>query len=252
MDDLHDSKAAVDAMAALQLRIEDQESRNSALRKEAASLRALAQERESLNAQREQLLSREADKTQKMLESASETLIELRRLRLENRRLQDEYSDLRRRLQLRRDAKSRRQQATTSVLSDLRHKELLESEIEELFALLLSPPEFSFDGRPNIAFNRTIASATSHSMPVALQAVLRCLQSIPGPFRAQRLRTKREIVREMGQARAICCKLIEEVHGLETSRLGVAAKRRVQAEIDSKLTQLYLLSQAIARFSFVA
>jgi FtsZ-binding cell division protein ZapB len=251
MDAFDDSKAAVDAMAALQLRIEDLESRNGALRKEAASLRTLAQERESLNAQRDQLLSREADKTQRMLESASETLIELRRIRLENRQLRDEYADLRRRLQLRRSAESRKQQTTANVLSDLRHKELLGSEIEELLGLLLSPPEFSFDGRPNVVFNAMIASVTSHSMPVTLQAVLRHLQSIPSPFRAQRLKTKRDTVRAMAQARAICCKLIEELHELETSRLGVVAKRRVRAEIDGKLAQLYLLSQAMARFSFV-
>jgi FtsZ-binding cell division protein ZapB len=252
MYEFEGSKAAVDAMATLQLRINDMESRNDALRKEAASLRTLAQERESLAAQREQLLSQEADRAQRMLESASETLIELRRVRLENRRLQDEYGALHHRLQQRRDAESRARQTTANILSDLRHKELLESEVEGLFALLLSPPEFSFDGRPNVTFNRMIASATSHSMPVTLQAVLHYLQSIPSPFRAQKLKTKREIVRAMAQARAICCKLIKELNELETSRLAVAAKKRGQAETGSKLAQLYLLSQAMARFSFAA
>jgi FtsZ-binding cell division protein ZapB len=252
MNGFDGSRAAVDAMAALQLAIKDMESGNNALRKEATSLRELVKDRESINAQRQQLVSREADKAQKMLESASETLIELRRVRLENRRLQDEYRDLHHKLQLRRDAESHKQQMTENVLSDLRHKELLESEIETLFALLLSPPEFSFDGRPNVAFNQMIASATSHSMPVTLQAVLHYLQGIPSPFRAQNLNTKREIVRAMAQARDICCKLVEELHHLETSRLAVAAKKRVQADIDSKLAQLYLLSQAMTRFSFVA
>jgi hypothetical protein len=102
----------------------------------------------------------------------------------------------------------------------------------------MSPPEFSFDGRANAAFNQMITSATLHSMPVTLQVVLHCLQSILSPFRAQKLKAKRENVRAMAHARAICCKFIEELHQVETSRLAVAAKRMVQTNINTKLTQL--------------
>jgi chromosome segregation ATPase len=250
MKRLYDSLAAVHAMGALQDKVKELESENGELRHQVAELRALAEERDSQNAQRDRELTHEAENTQKMLESASETLIELRRIRLENRGLEDELRKLRTRLEAKRQSRSKEREMIEFSMSELKHTESLEVELEDLFALLLSPPEFQFDRRMNVVFNQTIASVTTHSLHATLQTVLNYIQQMRTPFRSQKLAVKREIVQAMVQAKGICCKLIGEIDRLETSKLGIGARKRVQGDIASKTADLYLLSQAMSRFSF--
>jgi hypothetical protein len=250
MEYFHDSQVAVEAMAALQTKIKELQSENDGLRQQATELRTLAQERESLNLQRDQTMAREADKAQQMMESAAETMIELRRIRTENRHLENELGKLRIKLTTRQQAEAKYKREVDSSLADLKHSELLQSEIEELFAMLLSPPEFPFEGRMNVVFNQTIKSITTHSLPATLQTVLCYLQRLPTQFREQKPAVKKEIVRGLRQARDICCRMVSEIHMLEISKLGVGAKKRVQGEISAKTAQLYVLSQAMGRFTF--
>jgi hypothetical protein len=102
----------------------------------------------------------------------------------------------------------------------------------------------------NVTFNQTIISVTTHSLPATLQTVLRYLQQMRTPFREQKLSVKREIVQAMIHARMICCKLINEIHTLETSKLGIGARKRTKCEITTKTAQLYVLCQAMSRFAF--
>jgi hypothetical protein len=199
--------------------------------------------------ERENLLSEEADHIQKMLESASETLIELRRIRLENRQLEDRLRNLQSRLEQRLNDESKEKQRNDRALLDDRELELLESELTDLFLLLLSAPEFKLDAMKNLTFNHTIASVACHSMPATVQTVIHYLQNLPVPFKIQKLGIKREIIQAMVQARIICGKLMEDIHQLEISRYGVIARRRINGEVEAKATQLRLLCQEMGRFT---
>ena len=94
MEDFLDSRAAVEAMAALQERMKELEQENDGLRKEVIKLRATVENSENELAEREKAMSRDAEKAQKMLESAAETLVELRRIRIENRKLESQIDGL--------------------------------------------------------------------------------------------------------------------------------------------------------------
>lgn len=249
MEDFLDSRAAVEAMAALQERMKELEMENDGLRKEVVKLRATVENSENELAEREKAMSRDAEKAQKMLESAAETLVELRRIRIENRKLESQIDGLELKLRDKTRKEKAKQTRIEEALGTARHKELLESELEDLFSLLLSPPDYSFDEKMNVRFNPTIKSITTYSLPANIQTVVQYIQSLPVPFAAQKMGIKREIVNTLMKARAICCKLIEDIHKLEVSMLSSKAKRQVQADIDAKKAQLFLLMTTISRFS---
>lgn len=249
MEDFLDSRAAVEAMAALQEKMKELEAENDGLRKEVVRLRGVVENSENELAEREKAMTREAERAQKMLESAAETLVELRRIRIENRTLESQIDHLELQLRDKMAKEKARQSKIEASLGSARHKELLESELEDLFALLLSPPEYSFDEKMNVKFNPTIKSVTTYSLPANIQTVVQYIQNLPVPFSAQRIGIKKDIVNTLMKGRAICCKLIEDIHKLELSKLSTKATRQVQGDIDAKKAQLFLLMTTISKFS---
>lgn len=249
MQDFLDSRAAVEAMAALQDRIRELESENGELRKKSVQMRTRLENCENEMAEREEFLSKEADKAQRMLESASETLIELRRIRIENRKLEAQLHQMAGVLQGKMNREERGRRKLEDSLDGAKHTELLESELEDLFSLLLSPPDFEFEERLNVNFAPTIASITTYSVPITTQTTIRKLQNLPKPFSSQRIEMKKDIIATMISGRMTCCKLIEEIHKLELEKLTPGARRRAQGSIDAKMAQLYLLTQAMSKFS---
>lgn len=247
--DFYDSKAAVDAMAALQNRIRDLEKSNAKLRKETAHLRRIADADESAVTEREASLLEAADKAQKMLEGASETLVELRRIKRENKQLQIQFDELQERLKKKLDIEDKAQNKLTQLSAKRTHAEKLISEYEDLFCEILAPP-FPAGGNGNVPFNNTTISITTHSLPATLQTCVQMLQTLPYPFREQKLEKKREIIAILLNARDIAYKIAEEIHQLELQKLESGAVRRIQAEIDVKATHLNLLTQAMSRFRF--
>ena len=249
MVELYDSKAAVDAMAALQQKIVELEAETGALRKENTKLRALAEKNERAVSNRNQKLSVEADRTQKMLESASETLIEMRRIKAENRKLEKQLDSLKREIETKERRKKEEFEKILGKENEAKHSELLEQEIEELFSLLLTPPDFTIDKNKNVVFNPTITSVTTYSLPATIQTVVQYLQNLPFPFCDQKLRTKREIVTTLLNARSMCCKLMDEIHQLEIQKAKTSAKKRIQVDIDAKMSYLSVLYQAMSKFT---
>ena len=249
MDDFLDSKTAIQAMAALQDKVRDLESETGQLRKKVTRLRAIVDNSQSELAAREEALSNEADKTEKMLESASETLVELRRLRIENRQLELYLNDLEVKLRdkvKREDGKRKKLEAS---VDDSEHAEFLLSELEDLFALLLSPPEYDFEKKMNVNFIPTIKSITTYSLPANIQTVIQYLQQLPMPFSAQRTETKREIVKALLKGKAMCCKLIDDIYKLESTKMTPGAQRQAKKTIEAKKSQLYLLITTMSRLS---
>ncbi|OHT03106.1 hypothetical protein TRFO_06744 [Tritrichomonas foetus] len=249
MQDFYDSRAAVDAMAALQQKIHDLEIETGQLRKESAQLRSIVESNEQHVNEKNEMLSREADKTQKMLESASETLIELRRIKAENRKLQSHLNSLKEEIERKEKAQKTEYDKILGQENDAKHAELLEQEIEELFSLLLTPPDFPIEKTKNITFNPTIISITTYSLPATIQTVVQYLHNLPFPFCDQKYRVKREIVTTLMTARNMCCKLMDEIHQLEIQKAKTAAKKKIQKDIDSKMSYLAVLTQAMAKFS---
>lgn len=247
--DFYDSKAAVDAMAALQNRIKDLERTNDKLRKESSHLRRVADSDENAVVEREAALMESANKAQKMLEGASETLVELRRLRRENRELQMHFEQLQDVLQKKLEGEERAQSKLDQISSKRTVSQKLISEYEDLFCEILAPP-FPTGGAGNVPFNSTTISITTHSLPATLQTCVQMLQTLPYPFREQKLEKKKEIISILLNARDISYKVAEEIHQLEIQKLTSGAVRRIQSEIDVKSTHLNLFAQAMSRFRF--
>lgn len=249
MQDIYDSKAAVEAMAALQKKISELEIETGTLRQETTRLRAIADNNDKVMNERNEFLSREADKTQRMLESASETLIEIRRIKAENRQLQQYYESLQKEIERKIKLQKLEEEKILGQEVDTQHAELLEQEIEELFSLLLTPPDFPIDSKKNITFNSTIMSITTYSLPATIQTVIQYLQNLPFPFCEQKYRTKLEIVTTLLNARSMCCRLMDDIHQLEIQKSKSGAKKRIQKDIDTKMSYLKILLQAISKFS---
>jgi hypothetical protein len=248
--DFFDSKAAVDAMAALQARIRELEKNNAKVRKECARLKSVSETEEVGLNERETNLVAAADKAQKVLEGASETLIELRRVRHENKHLQAQLDGLQKQLSEKLDREERTKGSISKLTTRKQNIERLIAEYEALFCEVLSPPNFNLNGSGNVPFNNTTISVTTHSLPATLQTCIQMLQTLPFPFRDQKLEKKREIVAVLLNARDIACKMAEEIHRLEVEKLECGSVRRIQAEIDVKSSHLGLLCQAMSRFRF--
>ena len=247
--DFYDSKAAVDAMAALQARIKDLEMGNAKLRKEAAKLRILADEDESRLQEREMSLLQASEKAQKMLEGASETLVELRRIRKENRSLQRELDDLQAQLNDKLETEKKSESVLNALERRKQNSKKLIAEYEALFKEILTPPALEIERVNGIVFNNTVTSST-YSLPAMLQTVVQDLQTLPFPFRTQKLEKKREILTTLLKARDIAARIADEIHELEMKKKDIGTMRRIQAEIDVKAAHYYVITNAMARFRF--
>jgi hypothetical protein len=248
--DFYDSKAAVDAMKALQDRIRELEKSNARVRKECAQMRSLVEADTSTLGDREASLIAAADKAQKMLDGASETLVELRRIRRENRELQRRANELKQQVEERQIQEEAAHEKLEKMAGRRENAERLITEYEELFCELLSPPNFALTGHTTVPFNHTTISVTTHSLPATLQTCVQMLQTLPVPFRDQKLDRKRDIITLLLNARNISYKMAEEIHRLELQLSESGNPRRIQAEIDVKSSHLQLVTQAMLRFRF--
>ena len=248
--DFYDSKAAVDAMAALQARIKDLEMGNAKLRKEAAKLRILADEDESRLQEREMSLLQASEKAQKMLEGASETLVELRRIRKENRSLQKELDDLQSQLNEKLETERKSESVLNALERRKQNSKKLIAEYEALFKEILTPPALDLDRVNGIVFNNTTVTSSTYSLPAMLQTVVQEMQTLPFPFRTQKLEKKREILTTLLKARDIAARIADEIHELEMKKKDIGTMRRIQAEIDVKAAHYYVITNAMSRFRF--
>ena len=246
--DFYDSKAAVNAMAALQSRIKELEIGNAKLRKEAARLKVIADEDETKLQEREISLLEASDKAQKMLEGASDTLVELRRIKKENRKLQKELDQLQHTLNIKLQSEKKSADTLNAIENRKKHAKQLISEYETLFKEILTPPELDLPKGTSIPFNHTTITSSTHSLPATLQTVVQILQTIP--FREQKLDKKREILAELLKARDIAARIADEIHDLELQKKDMISVRRIDAEIEVKASHYYLLTQAMSRFRF--
>jgi hypothetical protein len=185
-----------------------------------------------------------------MLDGASATLVDLRRVRRENRELQSRFDNLTRDLQHKLEVDARSQEQLLKLSNRRESAERLIGEYEDLFSELLSPPNFVLTGQPSVPFNHTTISVTTHSLPATLQTAVQMLQSLPTPFRDQKLVKKREIIGIVVNARKIAFKMAEEIHQLQLQLCEGANLRRIHAEIEVKSNHLALVIQAMTRFRF--
>jgi hypothetical protein len=237
-------------MAALQARIRELEQENAKIRKDCAEMRAdLDRDVRTLDEREASLLSA-AEKAQKMLDGASATLVDLRRVRRENRQLQAGVDDVARDLQVKLELDAKSQEQLSKLLNRRESAERLIAEYEDLFCELLSPPNFALTGQPSVPFNHTTISITTHSLPATLQTAVQMLQSLPSPFREQKLEKKREIIGILLNARNIAYKMAEEIHELELQMCEGGNLRRIQGDVEVKSNQLALVIQAMTRFRF--
>jgi len=245
-----DSKAAVDAMAALQARIHELEKSNSLLRKETSRLRKIADQDELSMNEKEMALLSASDKAQKMLEGASETLVELRRIKKENRTLKKTLDELHQEYEQRVSKDQKDEECIQTLEKKRTHAKKLIAEYESLFKEILTPPQIDISQTGSIPFNNTTISPTTHSLPATLQTTIQELQTLPFPFRDQKLEKKKEIMDFLMKARDIATRIAEEIHDLELQKSEKGYIRRIQPEIDVKKAHYLLLTQAMARFKF--
>ena len=248
--DFYDSKAAVDAMAALQARIKELESGNSKLRKEASRLKVLADQDESEFQDKANSLLELSENAQVMLDSASETLLDLRRIRKENRMLQKEFDDLQNELNVKKDAEKKIDDSITEMEKKKVSAKKLMSEYEALFKEILAPPALDLELAGNVVFNSTTITPSTYSFPATIQTVVQEIQTLPFPFRDQKLDKKRQILSTLLKARDIASKIADEIHELELKTKDVGAMKRLQIEIDAKATHYHIITQAMSRFRF--
>ena len=183
-----------------------------------------------------------------MLQGASESMIELCRIRKMNRQLKIHLHEIQEELTQRLDAQDHLTKVSRRTRRNLDNAENLLSEYEDLFCEILAPPDFEGEFTSSVPFNSTTASITTFSLPATLQTTMRMLQSLPFPFRDQKLEKKREIISILMNARDITYKLWEEIHQLEIQKTENGNLKRIQNEINTKTAQLALITQGINRF----
>ena len=248
--DFYDSKAAVDAMAALQARIKELESGNSKLRKESSKLKVLADQDENEFQDKANSLLQLSENAQVMLDSASETLLDLRRIRKENRMLQKEYDDLQNDLNDKIEADKKLDESITEMEKKKAHAKKLIAEYEALFKEILAPPALDMELSGNVVFNSTTITQTTYSFPATIQTVVQEIQTLPFPFRDQKLDKKRQILSTLLKARDIASRIADEIHELEIKKNDLGGMKRIQLEIDAKATHYHIITQAMSRFRF--
>ena len=136
------------------------------------------------------------------------------------------------------------------MIAKQKNVERLISEYEDLLIDILSPPESIIKLEGNVPFNSTTASVCSYSLPATLQHTVQCLQTLPYPFRDQKLDRKREIVQILMNARDIASRIADEIENLLTQQKTVCNTKRIQSEINVKAAHLRLLIQGMNRFRF--
>jgi hypothetical protein len=124
------------------------------------------------------------------------------------------------------------------------------AEYEALFGELLSPPNFGLSAHASVPFNHTTSSVTTHSLPATLQTCIQMLQTLPVPFRDQKLEKKREIIAISLNGRNFAYKMAQEIDRLELQLYDGGSQRRIQTEIDVKSGHLALVTQGMSRFKF--
>lgn len=246
--DYFDSKAAVDAMAALQAQIKDLEAKNEQLKFQIQNVKVDKSYNDEELHKKEVALLSAGKRAEEMFNGASESMIELRRLRKINRQIKARVDELQKELSIKLDNQDNFSKSLKKSQENLKNAKALLSEYEDLFCEILAPPDFEGDLNGAIPFNCTTASITTFSLPATLQTTMRMLQSLPFPFRDQKLDKKREIISILMNARDIAFKLSEEIHQLEIEKRETGNVRRLQGEIDSKTAQLAMITQGINRF----
>jgi hypothetical protein len=237
-------------MAALQARIKELERHNAKTRRECNEMNLLIQSDEHSLNDREASLIAAADKAQQMLDGTSATLVELRRVRRENREFQSQLDTLQKQLNEKLTRQAESQDKLTRLTNRRVAAEKLLSEYEDLLCEILAPPVCDLNGAGSVPFNSTTQSVTTHSLPATLQTTVQVLQTLPYPFRDQKLEKKREVLAVLLQARDIAYKIANEIHELELEKRETGAQRRLEAEIEVKSRHLGLLIQAMSKFRF--
>lgn len=247
--DVSDSKAAVDAMAALQARIRELEAGNARLRRECAKLKESTEKDEASLSEREAAILGAADRAQQMLDGASETLTELRRIKRENRNLRKQLEQMESDLEAKLADDQKKQESIARLNKKRTDSARLIHEFEELFKEILAPPDLHFDELPLIPFNTSVSQNT-YSLPATLQTVIHELQTLPTPFRDQKLEKKREIINVLCAARDIAERIAAEIRELRLKQPEEGSVRRIQAELSVKASHFSLITQAMGRFRF--
>ena len=130
------------------------------------------------------------------------------------------------------------------------HAKKLIVEYEALFKEILTPPSLDLEKVDGITFNNTAITASTYSFPAVIQTTIQEIQTLPFPFREQKLEKKRQIMETLLKARDIASRIADEIHELELKKKDIGTMRRIQAEIDVKASHYFVLTQAMSRFRF--
>lgn len=244
----------VEAMAALQKRIHDLEEANGLFRRESALLRLQLNSMTHEQTDTEEKMLYEADDTLMMLESASEALKDLRRLKRENRLLRSAKDDLNQQLGKVLRQNSEIKAKVTAIKAKTSELESLQKEYDAMIIDVLTP---KIDIQPSkcvkldIDFMHNLGARQTHSMPAKLQTLLQELKTLPSDFSAQRIGTKQQIVAALSTGKSMIESMLFEIEQMRMEGSTPNAQKRLQPKIETKMNHIAVLNKTMERFRTV-
>ena len=245
MDGEEEIQSAVDAMKALQDKINQLELENAQLKHDVTILRLQHSANNSSFSDSENKINEDAENLAKQLSGATEVLTALRQARREKSELQD----LNKKVEL-----ELGQQLRTNIMlkgklkmTEDKLNEILASE-DEFDAILLDyllPPPINSSPKLDLQFSLKNSTSEPSSKTGKFQKLLKTVQSLPATTKGEKLESKKQIFNTLKEVKDNIEKLENEIRLIER---GKQPKSFKEAKIQSKTIQKQALQASTNRF----
>ena len=245
MDGEDHIQSAVDAMKALQEKIEQLERENAQLKHDVTILRLQHSANNSIFSESEMKLNDEAEKLANQLSGATEVLTNLRQIRREKSELQEVNKQIE--LDLGTQLRNNIMLKNKLKLIESKMDETLQSE-DEFDAILLDyllPPPIKTVPKLDIQFNLNNSTKEPTSKSGKFQKLLKTVQSLPATTKGEKLESKKHIFTTLRSVKEEIERIDYEILTIERSN---QPKQYKDAKIQSKTIQKQALQGSTNRF----
>lgn len=245
--DLDELKSYSDLISELKDKIKIMQDENMALKKECDRLKDEAREEESNLKNKTQETSNISEKAKKRLDQAKEIIIELNRVKNENKKLETQLEVMCRELSYKFKDNIDKKNAIMSLEERKQVYRHIISSYEDLFSEMFVPPKLISKRKPRVTFVDIQRPFEQDRIPTKIQRIIRTLETLPIPFISQKIEVKREIMQKLAAVGEFANRISEEIHELEERKVDKIVARRIQAEIDTKTFQYNLIRTAVMK-----
>lgn len=245
--DLDELKSYSDLISELKDKIKIMQDENMALKKECDRLKDEAREEENNLKNKTQETSNISEKAKKRLDQAKEIIIELNRVKNENKKLETQLEVMCRELSYKFKDNIDKKNAIMSLEERKQVYRHIISDYEDLFSEMFVPPKLISKRKPRVTFVDLQRPFEQDRIPTKIQRIIRTLETLPIPFISQKIEVKREIMQKLAAVGEFANRISEEIHKLEERKVDKIVARRIQAEIDTKTFQYNLIRTAVMK-----